>query len=191
MRRVIAALQVSADGHIEGPSGELDWAMPENEERWKAAVPVLDEADIIIVGRGAYPAYEDRWLRVLADPASASRHEVAYARFADRTPHVVLSRTLDEVRWRTARIARDADEIRRIKQQPGKHARVVGGATLVSSLLNLGLLDELHLLLSPVILGGGKPLFKDVRERRLLTLIRAKALPSGRVALTYGTHPGP
>jgi hypothetical protein len=89
-----------------------------------------------------YPAYEQYWLAILANPAGilpfsgriASKNEIAYARLADRTPHIVVSGTLDKVAWKTTRIVRDVEEIRKMKQQPGKDMHVVGGATLVSSL---------------------------------------------------------
>jgi dihydrofolate reductase len=74
-----------------------------------------------------------------------------------------------------------------MKQQPGKDMVVFGGATLVSSLMNLGLIDELRLMMNPLVLGGGKALFKDVKERHSLKLIRVKPLKSGMVSLTYST----
>ncbi|MDW0151017.1 MAG: dihydrofolate reductase family protein, partial [Nitrososphaeraceae archaeon] len=83
-------------------------------------------------------------------------------------------------------IVRDVEEIRRMKQQPGKDMVVLGGATLVSSLMNLGLIDELRLV-NPLVLGGGKALFKDVKERHSLKLKRVKSLKSGKVSLTYST----
>jgi dihydrofolate reductase len=83
---------------------------------------------------------------------------------------------------------RDIEEIRKIKQQPGKDIYVVGGATLVGSLMNLGLIDELRLAVNPIVLGGGKALFKDVKERHVLKLVRTKSLKSGKVSLTYGTQ---
>ena len=113
--------------------------------------------------------------------------EIAYARFAERTPHIVLSRTLDHVAWKNTRIVRDVEEIRRMKQQPGKDMHAVGGATLVGSLLNQRLIDELRLVVHPIILGGAKALFKDVKERHALTFLGAKPLESGLVRLTYRT----
>ena len=171
MRRIIAALHVS-DGFIEGPNGELDWVMHEDEETWREVFETLAHVDTFILGRVMYPAYEQYWLAVLSNPRgplpltgkSATKNEVAYARLADRTPHIVLSRTLDNVEWKTTRIVRDLEEIRRLKQQPGKDMHVVGGATLVSSLMNAGLIDELQLMVNPIILGGGKALFKDVKQ---------------------------
>jgi dihydrofolate reductase len=196
MRKIIAALQVSVDGFIEGPNGELDWAMAEDEETWRDIFEMLTHVDTFILGRGMYPAYEQYWLAILANPAGilpfsgrvASKNEIAYARLADKTPHIVLSRTLDKVAWKTTRIVRDVEEIRRMKQQPGKDMQVVGGATLVSSLMDLGLIDELGLMVNPLILGGGKALFKDVKERHVLKLVRAKPLKSGKVSLTYSTR---
>jgi dihydrofolate reductase len=75
-----------------------------------------------------------------------------------------------------------------MKQQPGKDIYVVGGATLVSSLMNVGLVDELRLLVNPIVLGKGKSLFKDVSEPHPLKLVRSKRLQSGQVSLTYTTH---
>jgi len=191
MRRIIAALRVSVDGFIEGPKGELDWV-----ETWEDSFDLLPQIGTCILGRGMYPGYEQYWLAILANPKGvlpftgkvASKGEITYARFADKTPHIVLSRTLDKVAWKTTRIVRDLEEIRKMKQQPGKDMYAVGGATLVSSLMNLGLIDELRLMVNPLILGGGKALFKDVKDRHTLKLVHAKPLKSGKVYLTYTTH---
>jgi dihydrofolate reductase len=115
------------------------------------------------------------------------RMKNAYARRADKIPHIVISKTLDKVTWKTTRIVRDVEEIRRMKQQPGKDMMVLGGATLVSSLMNLGMIDELRLMVNPLVLGGGKALFKDVKDRHSLKLKRVKSLKSGKVSLTYST----
>jgi dihydrofolate reductase len=195
-RKIIAALQVSVDGSIEGPNGEMDWAMAEDEDSWKDIFEMLSHIDTLILGRRMYPGYEQYWLAVLANPDGvlplsgrvASKNEIDYARFANRTPHIVLSKTLDKVSWKTTRIVRDVEEIRRLKQQSGKDIYAVGGATLVSSLMNLGLIDEVRLLVNPLILGGGKALFKDVKDRQTLKLVQAKPLKSGKVSLIYSTQ---
>jgi dihydrofolate reductase len=95
---------------------------------------------------------------------------------------------LDKVKWKTTRIVRDIEEIRKMKQQPGMNMLALGGATLISNLMNLGLIDEVHLMINPLILGGGKALFKDVKGRHTLKLIRAKPLKSGKVSLVYNTQ---
>jgi dihydrofolate reductase len=187
MRKLIASLQTSLDGFIEGPNGELDWAMAEDEETWREMDETLSSVDTFILGRGMYPDYEQYWLALLANP-SGTRNENAYARRADKIPHFVLSKTLDKVAWKTTRIIRDVEEIRKMKQGPGKDMLTFGGATLVSSLMNLGLIDEVRLMVNPLILGRGKALFKDVKERHILKLIRAKPLKSGKIALVYSTR---
>jgi dihydrofolate reductase len=187
-RRIIAALQVSLDGLIEGPDGEVDWI-----GSWEDSFDLLPEIDTLVLGGGAYPGYEQYWMGVLADPQGVqpltgkvpSRGEVAYARFADTTPHVVLSRTLETVAWKTTRIVRDVADIAALKQQPGKAIHAVGGASLVSTLMNAGLVDQLRLTVHPVVLGKGKALFKDVEGRHGLELLETRRLPGGRVSLTY------
>jgi dihydrofolate reductase len=117
----------------------------------------------------------------------ASEGEIAYAHFPERIPHVILSKTLDKVTWKNTRIVRDIEEIRRMKQRPGKDMHAVGGATLVGSLMNQRVIDELRLVVYPIVLGGGKALFKDVRERHALKFLGAKPLESGLVRLTCST----
>ena len=191
MRKIIAALQVSLDGFIEGPNGELDWV-----ETWEGeGFNVLPQIDTCILGGGMYSGYEQYWRAILANSEGilaftgkvASKGEIDYAPFADKTPHIVLSKTMGEVTWKNTRIVRDVEEIRKLKQQPGKDMHAVGGATLVSSLMNLGLIDELRLVVHPIVLGGGKALFKDVKWRHALKLLEAKPLKSGMVCLTYST----
>ena len=75
-----------------------------------------------------------------------------------------------------------------MKQQSGKNMLALGGATLISSLMNLGLIDEIHLMINPLVLGRGKSLFKDVEERHSLKLVQAKPLKSGKVSLIYSTQ---
>jgi dihydrofolate reductase len=80
------------------------------------------------------------------------------------------------------------EEIRELKQQPGKDMLVLGGATVVSSLMNLDLIDELRLMVNHLVPGGGKALFKDVKERHPLKLVRAKPLRSGKMSLIYSVQ---
>jgi dihydrofolate reductase len=190
MRKIIAALVVSVDGFIEGPHGELDWV-----DSWEDPFELLPQIDTCILGRGMYAGYEQYWGAILTQPEGilpstgkvATKGEIAYAHFAERTPHIVLSGTLNNVGWKNTRIVRDIEEIREMKQHPGKDMHAVGGARLIGSLMNGGLIDELRLVVHPIILGGGKALFKDVNERHALSFLGATPLESGLVRLTYST----
>jgi dihydrofolate reductase len=140
-----------------------------------------------MLGRVMYPAYEQYWLAAPTNPSS-TKNEIEYARLADKMQKIVFSKTLQKVEWKTTRIVKDhiAEEILNMKQQPGKDMMLLGGAGLVSSFMNLGLVDEYHLVVNPLVLGNGKPLFKDVKERHTLKLIETRTFQSGKVALHYG-----
>src|SRR5262245_42968825 len=165
-RTMIAALQISLDGFIHGPNGEVDWV-----DSWADAVNLIPDVDMFVLGAAMYPVYGEYWRAIHDHPNRlppfqtrvASSKEVASAQLAARTPHVVLSKTLASVSWPTAQIVRDVAELRALKEQPGKNAYVVGGGTLVATLLDEDLLDELRLIVHPVILGDGKALFKGAK----------------------------
>jgi dihydrofolate reductase len=187
MRKIISAFRVSVDGFIKGPNEEVDWV-----ESWDDAFNLTPQVDACILGGGMYPEYEQYWTAILADPKSvfggvATKNEVNYARWADKTPHIVLSKTLKKVEWKTSRIVRDVNAIREMKRQPGKDIYLIGGPTIVSSMINEGLVDELRLMVHPLILGGGKTLFKDVTERHALKLVQSRRLKSDKVILIYDT----
>lgn len=187
---MIAALQVSVDGFIEGPNGELDWVA-----EWSNDMDLLNQVDTCVLGGGMYPGYEQYWTAILANPGGIleftgrkpTKGEIDYAAFADKTPHYVLSTTLEKAAWQTTSIVRAIEDIRELKNQPGKDIYVVGGANFVSNLLNYGLVDELRLAIQPVIIGGGKALFKDVEGRHGLKLKDVKTRASGEVSLIYKT----
>lgn len=190
MRKVILAMQVTLDGFIEGPNGELDWAMNEDEETWKDVFDLQRSADTLLLGRVMYRGFEKYWLTVPTNPSS-TKNKIEYARLADKMQKVVFSRTLKKVDWETTRIVNDhiAEEIQRMKQLPGKDMVLLGGAGLASTFMHLGLIDEYHLIVNPLVLGGGKPLFKDVQERQKLKLLDTKTFKSGKVVLHYSKAP--
>ena len=189
-RTMIAALQVSLDGFTQGPNGEKDWA-----DSWASALELIPDVDMFILGGHMYPDYGEYWESIYADPERVapfqeripSKGEVAYARLAATTPHIVLSTTLESVSWPTAKIIRDVAELRVLKCHPGKNMYVVGGATLVASLLSEDLIDELRLIVHPIVLGKGQALFGGLNKRLSLDLVEAKSTTSGRVILTYRT----
>lgn len=188
MRKLIAAFRVSLDGFVEGPNGANDWV-----DTWEDTFDLMPQIGAMVLGGGMYPGYEQYWSAVHADSQSAlpftgkppSAGEIEYARFAHATPHVVLSTTLDNVSWKATRIVRDVEEIRAMKEQPGKDIYAVGGPTFISSLISRGIVDELRLDVHPIVLGGGKALFIGVKERYALQLLEAKTLGPGVVRMAY------
>jgi dihydrofolate reductase len=161
----IAAMQVTMDGHILGPAGEADWV-----DSWADGLGLLPEVDAFVLGGGMFPDYEQFWTAILDDPAAAAEwlgrapyeREIEYARVAAATPHLVLSTTLDDMSWPTARLVRDLDELRALKAEGGKPVYVVGGPRLVTSLISVGLLDELRLIVHPVAVGAGRLVLRSV-----------------------------
>jgi dihydrofolate reductase len=182
-------MQVTLDGYIWDSEGTVDWV-----DSWADGLELLPAVDAFVLGGGMWPDYEQFWTAILDDPEAAAEtlgrdpypREVAYARVAAATPHLVLSRTLEETTWPTARVVRDLGQIRALKQEPGKPAYVVGGPGLVGGLIDADLLDELRLIVHPLAVHGGKALFA---RRQALELVGATPLAAGRVGLTYRLQP--
>jgi dihydrofolate reductase len=186
-RTLISAMQVTLDGYVLGPDGDAD-----SFESWADGLELLPPVDAFVLGGGMFPDYEQFWGAILDNPRAADMlgrvpypREVTYARVAAETPHLVLSTTLTDTSWPTARIVRDIGEVRAVRQQPGNAVYVVGGPGLVTSLINAGLLDELRLIVHPVAAGGGQALFGGIAERQPLELVSAEPMGRGRVNLTY------
>ena len=187
-RPLIAAMQVTLDGRILGPDGEVDWV-----DSWADGLELLPPVDAFVLGGGMFPDYEHFWSVILDDPTAASAmlgrdpypRELTYAQLAAETPHLVLSNKLTEATWPTARIVGNLDEIRALRQQPGKAAYVVGGPGLLASLIDADLLDELRLIVHPVLAGGGRTFLAAIAPRRALELVAVAPAARGRVILTY------
>jgi dihydrofolate reductase len=192
-RALISVMQVTLDGYVVGPEGDVD-----SFGSWADGRELLPPVDAFVLGGGMFPGYEQFWAAILDEPSVASDmlgrdpypREVTYARVAAETPHLVLSKTLTDTSWPTARIVRDIEEIRELRKQPGQAVYVVGGPGLVTSLINAGLLDELRLIVHPVVAGGGMSLFGGIAERQALEFVSAEPMGSGRVNLTYRLHAG-
>ena len=184
MRKVILAMEMSLDGFIEGPNGEMDWLV-NSEEDWKEMFKDLESVDTYLLGRKMYPGYTDYWRSILTNESSP-KDELRYAKLADKSQHIVFSKTLTTVEWKNTRIAVDPlAEINQLKKQPGKDMVIWGGAELAATCINLGLVDRYRITLNPTILGGGKPMFNNISQRRKLKLLESRPMKSGATILWY------
>lgn len=182
---------VSLDGYIEGPNKELDWHFVD-EEFEKYSNNMLHSIDAIVVGRNVYQIFVDYWPQAeenpvgAADPSDPSRH-IEAARLINDLPKYVVSTTLKETPWKNSHIIRNniANEIKKLKDKPGQDIALFGGAGLVHSLIPMNIIDEYRLIVNPVILGNGKPLFSSINHQQKLRLTYSHHFASGAVLLCY------
>jgi dihydrofolate reductase len=188
MRKLIAAMKLSVDGKFEGPEGYADWV-----GGWSDDYGLTPQIDACLLGANMYRGYEQYWTGIINGSDKPLRMtgklptpgEVDWSSFAARTPHYVLSSTLTSALWPKTRFLRGLDEVSALKEQPGKDIYLMGGAQTAASLIDAGLVDELRLIVYPLLSGGGKPLFATMEGRRALELRKVQELPGGRVSLTY------
>jgi dihydrofolate reductase len=181
MRKLIYSLTVSLDGFIAGPGGAIDWSVPD-EELFRFHHQRVQEIGMQLCGRRLYETMV-YWETAEQSPLDAD--EVEFARTWKALPKVVFSTTLQSVVGNT-RLATDGvgEEVVRVKEQPGKDI-AVGGAGLATTCMELGLIDEWRLFVSPVVLGGGTPYFPTLDERINLELVETKTFGSRVVYLRY------
>lgn len=167
MRKVILGLAVSLDGFIEGPNGEYDWCFTDQDY---GLSDFFKRVDTIFVGRKTY------------EMSLGMEGGVGFPKFKK----YVFSTTFDKVKDGATLIKDNIkNEVEKIKKDKGKDIWLFGGAGLTTSLMNLGLVDELSLAVHPILLSGGKPLFNNIKDRIKLTLVDTKTYSTGLVALTY------
>ncbi len=181
MRKIIVSEMVTPDGYFAGPSGELDWFLW-NEEMAKNAIDLISTVDAILFGRVTYELMASYW-----PSASAPNEDPIIIDKMNNLPKIVFSKTLEKVEWNNTKLIKEitAEEILKMKNQPGNNIVIYGSGSVVSTLMNLGLIDEYHLLVNPVVLGMGKPLFKNIKDKHNLKLVKAKAFTNGVVLLDY------
>lgn len=189
MRKLIAAMKISVDGKVEGPEGYADWV-----EAWSEDYGLTKQIDACVIGGGMYPGYEQYWTTIQTEPekhrwlskTQPTPAEVEWARFAEQTPHYVLSSRLTSARWPNTRFLRKLEDLAALKEQPGKDIYLMGGARITATLIDAGMVDELRLIVYPLIAGEGKALFATIERRHALELQKVQQLPKGLVSLIYG-----
>lgn len=181
MRKLLISQMVSLDGLFSGPNGELDWHMVD-EDFNEFAIDQLNQVDTLIFGRVTYGWMAGYWPTPVAttdDPVVAGK--------MNELSKIVFSKTLDKTEWNNSRIVKGdlAQEIAKLKGQPGKDMVVFGSGQITSALAQLGLIDEYRIFVCPLVLGNGVPLFKGVTKRLDLKLLRSKAFRSGVIMSCY------
>ena len=185
MRTMASFIFISLDGFYEGPNGELDWPNVDAEFN-DFAVRQLDEADTLGFGRATYEHMAAYWPTEQAmanDPAITSR--------MNDKEKLVFSTTLTDANWSGTTVVRGEaiEHVAELKAVPGKEVLVIGSAHLTANLALAGVLDELRIMIFPIVLGHGRSLFEDLKDRVPLTLLRVRQFDSGNILLTYRPSP--
>ena len=179
MRKIVAGLFMTLDGVTESPD---KWSFPYfNDEVGQVITSNMESSDTMLLGRRTYQEWAEYWPDKIAE-------DDPFAGYINSTPKLVASTTLKTLEWANSTLIEGdvVEELAKIKQQPGKDIAMSGSVTLIGSLLGAGMLDELSLLVSPIVVGTGKRLFENGGSAVGLKLIDAKTFSNGVLSLTYG-----
>jgi dihydrofolate reductase len=184
MRKVVVSEFVSLDGVMEDPGGAEQfehggWTIPYwSDELGEFKRAELFAVDALLLGRATYQGFAAAW--------PGRTDEAGYADRMNNLPKYVVSTTLDKAEWNNSTIIKEnvAEEVARLKEQPGQDILIFGSGRLVNTLIGQGLVDQYHLQVYPVVLGSGKRLFAD-GVTASLRLVETKPLSSGVIVLTY------
>ncbi len=186
MRKLIIFCHLSLDGVAAIPSGSLDWVAydPELENYVK---PIVAATDTALYGRVTYELM--KYFRTVPSNPNASLYEREHAAWIEKVEKVVVSTSNLDADWNNTKVIRAnlKEEILKLKAAPGGNITVFGSPTLANTLIQLGMVDEYWLTVSPIILGEGKRVFKDVSTSTKLTLLEETTFASGAIALHYST----
>ncbi len=187
MRKIIFSMNVSIDGFFEGPHKEIDWSIAD-EELHDFYTSLIQEADSMIFGRLMYETMFPYWPNARSDP-HATPFEIRFAEAISPIRKIVYSTTLKDPGWNTQVIrVFDPAEIQAIKEQPGSYILLSGGARLAKAFFEHGLVDEYQLMIHPVAIGSGTPVFGNLNSLPTLEFVSSQRLASGAIALTYRSN---
>ena len=181
MRKVFLFMMTTLDGYFEGPNHDITWHNAGGEEFSNFANNQLDEADTLIFGRRTYELMADFWPSdeaIEIEPGTAARMTTL--------KKVVFSHTPMTTDWQNVESSTDvAGKMRELKNMPGKDIAVLGSSNLCITLLEEGLLDEIRIMVNPLVIGNGTPLFDGIDALHRFTLKDTRTFKSGNVLLTY------
>ncbi|MEK6479812.1 dihydrofolate reductase family protein [Catalinimonas sp. 4WD22] len=177
MRKIILDLAATLDGFIEGPNGEVDWCIMDKEMKFDT---FLSGIDTILYGRISY----EMWGNYQPDQNASATEKAIWAAVHDKQK-IVFSTKAWEDQKATYIHADIVERVTKIKQESGKDIWLYGGAKLITTFVNLGLIDEYRVSVHPTVLGAGKPLFEHLHDRLNLKLMQANQFKSGVIQLIY------
>ena len=183
MRKLKLQVQISIDGFVGGPNGELDWMTWDWDDESKNYVDELTKScDTILLGRKMTDGFVTHWENYMDKPGT---EEYPFAKLMVDYPKYVFSKTLGESKWNNTTLERTTDKIDELKKQDGKDIVVYGGADFVSSLIKENRIDEYNLFVNPTAIGKGLRIFGDGEQRLKLELIESRAFDCGIVLNKY------
>jgi dihydrofolate reductase len=181
MRKVFAFDLVTLDGYFEGPNRDISWHNVDAEFN-DYAIELLNSVDLLLFGRVTYELMARYW-----PTPEVMKNDPIVAERMNNLWKVVFSRTLEKVEWHNTRLVKEniEEELQKMKKQSGKDMALLGSGNIVSGLAQRGLIDEYRIMVNPVVLGDGRPLFKGIRERLKLKLTKTETFRNGNVLLYY------
>jgi dihydrofolate reductase len=187
MRKLVLFMHLSLDGFAADSNHGLDF-LSYDEELARYADELVKKVGSPVYGRTTYQLMESYWPTVLTKP-NANKHALEHAQWVENVPKIVFSKTLNEVTWNNTRLIKDniAEEVKKLKEQPGKDLAIFGSPGLAATFMNLGLIDEYKLTVHPIILGNGISVFNNNTTKSSLKLLDTKTLKSGVITLHYAT----
>jgi dihydrofolate reductase len=174
-------MMISLDGFFEGPNHELDWHNVDYEFN-EFAITQLKDVDLLLFGRRTYELMASYWPTEVG-----KKNDPMVAELMNNTPKIVFSKTLRTADWVHTRLVKEnaIKEVSKLKIQAGKDMAIFGSSDLSVTLLEAGLLDELRIMVNPIVLGEGKRVFQGLRNQLNLKLLRTRIFNSGNILLHY------
>jgi dihydrofolate reductase len=185
MSKLISTHWISLDGFIAGPMGEMDWIRGDDQLA-NYEIGLVNSASSLLLGKGTYQDFAQYWPTIPASPTAAA-WEKTYAERINQLHKVVISHNLQAAKWPTSELWRelDAAKVNEFKARAGGDILTYGSATIVQQLTNLGVIDEYHWLIHPIILGKGRRLLDNLERRFDIELVDSERFNSGVMKLVY------
>ena len=183
MRKLSVFNSVTLDGYFTDKNGDMSWAHQQNDPEWSAfTAENAKSGGELLFGRITYDLMASFW----PTPGAASAFpEVAEG--INKAPKVVFSKKMDKAEWNNTRVVKGdlAEEVRKLKEEPGDDMVIMGSGTIISQLAPTGLIDEYQIVVNPIVLGKGRTMFEGRDDRLKLKLASSRAFKNGNVLLNY------